>query len=69
METEYAKENLTSSNSNLHIYTDSLAVIKVIKGQSRESYHNNTIRNTIENLMSIYQMVDKIKSVYCAEHR
>ena len=42
MGTEYAKDNLSSSNNNLHIYTDSQAVIKAIIGQSRESYHKNT---------------------------
>ena len=65
MGTEYAKDNLSLSNSNLHIYTDSLAVMKAIIGQRRESYHNSTIKNPRENLMSICQMVDEIKLVYC----
>ena len=65
MRIEYAKDNLSSSNSNFHIFTDPQAAIKAIIGQSRESYHNKTIRNIRENLMSICQMVDDIKLVYC----
>ena len=33
MGTEYAKDNLSSSNNNLHIYTDSQAAINAIIGQ------------------------------------
>ena len=40
--TEYARENLSSSNSNLYIYIDSQAAIKATIGQSRTSYHKNT---------------------------
>ena len=68
MRSEYATENLSSSNNNLYIYTDSQAAIKAIIGQSRDSYHKNTIRKIRENLMSICQMVDETKSVYCPAH-
>ena len=53
MGTEYARDNLNSSNNNLHINTESQAAIKVIIGQSRENYHKNTIKKIRENLMSI----------------
>ena len=43
MGTEYARENLSSSNSNLYIYIDSQAAIKATIWQSRTSYHKNTI--------------------------
>ena len=42
---QYPKDNLSSSNNNLHIYTDSQAAVKAITEKSRESYHKNTIRN------------------------
>ena len=45
METEYATDNLSSSNNNLLIYKDSQAAIKAILGKNRESYHKITIRN------------------------
>ena len=69
MGTEYAKDNPSSSNNNCHIYTDSQAAIKAIIGQSRENYHDNTIRNIRENLMNICQMVDGTKLVYCPAHK
>ena len=69
MGTQYAKDNLSSSNNNLHIDTDSQAAIKAIIGQSRESYHKNTKRNIWENLMRMCQMIDKIKLVYCPVHK
>ena len=68
MRSEYARENRSSSNNNLYIYTDSKAAIKAIIGQSRESYQKNTIRKIRENLMSICQVVDETKSVHRPAH-
>ena len=69
MGTQYAKDNLSSSNNNLHIDTDSQTAIKAIIGQNRESYHKNTKRNVWENLMRMCQMIHTIKLVYCPVHK
>ena len=69
MGTEYARNNLSSSNNNLHIYTNSQVAIKAIIRQSRENCHKNTIIKISENLISICQMVDEIKLIYGPAHK
>ena len=68
MGTEYAKDNVSSINKNLPIYTDSQAIIKAIIGQNRQSYHSSTIKNW-KNLIKICQVVDEINVVYCLAHK
>ena len=69
MGTKYARDNLSFTNNNLYIYTDSQAAIKAIIGESKENYHKETIRKIRENSMSIWQKVDETKLACCPAHK
>ena len=67
--TEYAKDNINDTVKNIYIYSDSQSAIKAITGQSRESYHHETIGRIRESLTYICDKVENINLIYCPAHK
>ena len=66
--TTYAKENISISTENLHIFVDSQAAIQAIIEQNHKNYHNITITEIRQNLINISHSIKSIKFVYCPTH-
>ena len=67
--TTYAKENISISTENLHIFVDSQAAIQAIIEQNHKNYHNITITEIRQNLINISHTIKSIKFVYCPAHK
>ena len=67
--TTYAKENISISTENLHIFVDSQAAIQAIIEQNHKNYHNITITEIRQNLINISHSIKSIKFVYCPAHK
>ena len=61
--TTYAKENISISTENLHIFVDSQAAIQAIIEQNHKNYHNITITEIRQNLINISHSIKSIKFV------
>ena len=59
--TTYAKENISISTENLHIFVDSQAAIQAIIEQNHKNYHNITITEIRQNLINISHSIKSIK--------
>ena len=64
--TTYAKENITISTENPHIFVDSQAAIQAIIEQNHKNYHDINITEIRQNLINISH---SIKFVYCPVHK
>ena len=67
--TTYAKENISISRVNLHIFVDNQAAIQAIIEQNHKNYHNIMITEIRQNLINISRSIKSIKSVYCPAHK
>ena len=67
--TEYARDNLSSSNDSFHIFSDCQSAILAVTSQNRENNHNSTVRAIHEKLMDISPKAQNIISVYCLAHQ
>ena len=67
--TEYARDNLSSSNDSLHIFSECQSAILAVTSQNRENYHNSTVRAICDNLMDVSPKVQNIIFVYCPAHQ
>ena len=67
--TTYAKENISISTENLHIFVDSQAAIQAIIEQNHKNYHNIMITEIRQNLINISHSIKSIKFVYCPAHK
>ena len=59
-----ARDNLSTSNYSLHVFSDCQSAILIVTSQNREKYHNSTVKAIHKNLMDISLKAQNIILVY-----